>query len=557
MAPAISGSLRGKSYFSERQTTFTDNSQQLLYDHVQDIASKFPASQQDVNTAAASTFRIPYWDWAKVPPAGQTVLPPSISSTTAQVTRPNGTIQTIRNPLYSYVFHPLNTTDLPEEPFNVWHVTYRWPTSQASNAVSQNSEAASALNSSSSSFRSRLYNLFTNYDMFNNFSNEAWIPDGGQYPKYDSVESIHDQVHGLIGGSGNGNMAIIPYSAFDPIFFLHHAMVDRVWAMWSALWTDTYVDPETQQYGTYTVTAGDTLDVNSPLTPFFYETNGNFWTSADVRNPKTFGYTYPDLVDWNVSNSVYQANVRTIINTLYGPNTTATSGKRTGRGGRARAVKRDQGQDGEEETDGVVVEAASVSEKRCHKQHDEAIESDAAVDVKGAEAAGQPQAQTYNEYIANIRALKHSPSLGGSYFIHFYLSSPSSSPVSSANLTSTSPTNASAPFTAPDHIGTHAVFSGLSSTAISGAAYITGTIPLTPALRTHVASGALASLDPDVVRPFLRSGFDWTVQLHNGTILPSTYAVEGLEISVVTASVSHALAVDEFPVWGDLVALEL
>ena len=38
---------------------------------------------------------------------------------------------------------------------------------------------------------------------------------------YNTLESLHDLVHFETGG--NGHMAIIPWAAFDPIFWLHHA----------------------------------------------------------------------------------------------------------------------------------------------------------------------------------------------------------------------------------------------------------------------------------------------------------------------------------------------
>jgi tyrosinase len=42
------------------------------------------------------------------------------------------------------------------------------------------------------------------------------------------VENLHDRVHVWTGG----HMGLIPYAAFDPIFWAHHAMVDRVWRLW-------------------------------------------------------------------------------------------------------------------------------------------------------------------------------------------------------------------------------------------------------------------------------------------------------------------------------------
>jgi tyrosinase len=39
---------------------------------------------------------------------------------------------------------------------------------------------------------------------------------------------FHDNVHMWVGG----HMGQIPYAAFDPIFWAHHTMVDRLWRVW-------------------------------------------------------------------------------------------------------------------------------------------------------------------------------------------------------------------------------------------------------------------------------------------------------------------------------------
>ncbi len=44
----------------------------------------------------------------------------------------------------------------------------------------------------------------------------------------DLFEIIHDSIHGFVGGS----MSSTTFAAFDPIFYSHHCMVDRVWALW-------------------------------------------------------------------------------------------------------------------------------------------------------------------------------------------------------------------------------------------------------------------------------------------------------------------------------------
>lgn len=68
---------------------------------------------------AAANFRIPYWDWAAVPPAGESVLPDSVGgSPYISANGPNG-IQLIANPLFSYQFKPLNSTQLPDPPVRI------------------------------------------------------------------------------------------------------------------------------------------------------------------------------------------------------------------------------------------------------------------------------------------------------------------------------------------------------------------------------------------------------------------------------------------------------
>lgn len=47
----------------------------------------------------------------------------------------------------------------------------------------------------------------------------------------DGLESIHDAVHGWVGGN-TGDMGQLDFAAYDPIFFAHHCMIDRLWYVW-------------------------------------------------------------------------------------------------------------------------------------------------------------------------------------------------------------------------------------------------------------------------------------------------------------------------------------
>jgi tyrosinase len=56
----------------------------------------------------------------------------------------------------------------------------------------------------------------------------------------DEIESIHDQIHGWTGGIAPGSefppvfgdMAQVPFAAWDPLFWSHHCMIDRLWWLW-------------------------------------------------------------------------------------------------------------------------------------------------------------------------------------------------------------------------------------------------------------------------------------------------------------------------------------
>lgn len=44
----------------------------------------------------------------------------------------------------------------------------------------------------------------------------------------EGLEALHDRVHGWVGG----HMGLIALAAYDPIFWAHHTMVDRIWRLW-------------------------------------------------------------------------------------------------------------------------------------------------------------------------------------------------------------------------------------------------------------------------------------------------------------------------------------
>jgi len=111
----------------------------------------------------------------------------------------------------------------------------------------------------------------------------------------------------------------IDYSAFDPVFWLHHAMIERCFAMWQILNPGSYVVPTAATYNTFNNYAGETQNVNTALTPFYKDSFGNYWTSAEAYNTTTFGYAYAETASSSVTGVV------AAINTLYGPQAQPTA----------------------------------------------------------------------------------------------------------------------------------------------------------------------------------------------------------------------------------------
>ena len=113
---------------------------------------------------------------------------------------------------------------------------------------------------------------------------------------------------------------------------LHHANVDRLFAIWQLINPDTYLESDPTLSGTATITPGDPIDEDSPLTPFHKDTEGTFWTSAAVRDTTVFGYTYPETAENNATCAVQY------VNRLYGPSAGTPANKTTA----ARMMRRNE-----------------------------------------------------------------------------------------------------------------------------------------------------------------------------------------------------------------------
>ena len=73
------------------------------------------------------------------------------------------------------------------------------------------------------------------------------------------VEDLHDGVHGWVGGS----MGEIARSAYDPVFWAHHCMIDRLWYLWQLRHPAVGVPASllNRALAPFPMTVRDTLDI--------------------------------------------------------------------------------------------------------------------------------------------------------------------------------------------------------------------------------------------------------------------------------------------------------
>ncbi|KAE8445423.1 hypothetical protein EG329_013436 [Mollisiaceae sp. DMI_Dod_QoI] len=542
--------------------------EQQLYASVQTIASEFPAESKARYQAAAATFRIPYWDWAATPEDGG-FFPNVVGSKTVNVITPTSKGQTVSipNPLYTNTFHPLLAGDFVSQksgsstiPYAKWTSTLRYPSNPTSTAaVSQENQVFQTMSTQFAAIQQNVNILLTdpNYTDFTTFSNHELINEDPGYQA--SLEDIHNGIHGAVGGPG-GHMGDLDYSAFDPVFWLHHVNVDRLFAIWQAINPTQYTFDrvDTLGGGTFVIQANSDENTTTGLAPFNDKSGQNYWTSAAVTSTETFNYAYPETQRWLFqSNSDYQNSIQNTIQQLYGGvtnnftdnsnNFTAQSTATTAPAIQAKADTENQ------KPVSDVVPAPAVKEDSgfqsigglVHRIHEvfhqenspPKTDTDRRLDLE-AEVADdhkpQPKATTYTDYIANIKTSKHG--LGESFRVHIFL----------GDFTPQLETW----HTQGALVGTFMAFGknttpgdedetgcGKCKKDATRDVYITGTVPLTAQIISEVNKGNCPSMDKDNVLPYLTKNLHWRVTLADGTEYPRE-DVPGLTITVATTEVT-------------------
>jgi tyrosinase len=157
-----------------------------------------------------------------------------------------------------------------------------------------------------------------NYTVFSNTTSmESWNNAG--HPHGVALEDPHNDIHLAVGGfdlplpqfggpasttgqvvGANGDMGENNTAAIDPIFFFHHANVDRMFWLWQQQNPDKSVEiikgyagsnSDDSQGPTPGIAPGTALTMDSPLAPF-EKADGSNYTSNDCTDVEALGYTY-------------------------------------------------------------------------------------------------------------------------------------------------------------------------------------------------------------------------------------------------------------------------
>jgi tyrosinase len=247
------------------------------------VAEEFTGDDYNKYTAVARNLRIPFWDWAQLPAEGENPFPNMFTDDEVSVYSPTGQ-KNIANPLKGYNFKDTETHD-----FMNGDTTERKPTFTVDNRKQ---------------LRSDLWTVLSSNQIYNAFATQALTTDGGNFNP-SSLEAIHDNIHILTGG----HMTIVPQSAYDPVFWLHHTAVDRVFAIYQAAYPEKWLEQAAEMGSSMWYTQGTMKDATSGLEPFHQTSDGVMWTSDNLRDTHSLNYVYDDL------NSQGAAP---LINSLYG-----------------------------------------------------------------------------------------------------------------------------------------------------------------------------------------------------------------------------------------------
>ncbi|KAF2758743.1 tyrosinase [Pseudovirgaria hyperparasitica] len=332
--------------------------EQRIYESMLEIIEERPNDSKDEWKKAANTWRLPFWDWAKNP------IPKFLSYPTLNI-KIDGKSVHLENPMYKFKM----PNDEPMSQYGVGslrnldtginlkygdcHATSRgldrdkWPTEKQwiegfvdddqANVMLKGHGSITGFDYGAAS--ELVYRLLTYPLDWGSFATLARDLDETSVTasttkvmKDINLEFIHNNIHYWVGGDG-GHMSQIPVATFDPVFWLHHCNIDRLFAVWQTLNQDIkqdstgvggdkekWFDVDQQRYFDQKIVGlGDAITNKTPLRPFHKDEHGTMWTPQDAINWYSLGYTYPELQPWkSKDHTIYKEQLFANMNEAYG-----------------------------------------------------------------------------------------------------------------------------------------------------------------------------------------------------------------------------------------------
>ncbi|OMP87567.1 Tyrosinase [Diplodia seriata] len=284
----------GSKLFPTWHRPYVSMMEQTIFNSMGKIAEQFADPKYK---DAARTFRLPYWDYfqPRMRENGRIDfgLPRVLKEENLMVFRPGakGSPVSMPNPLKSFTFP--GTGGLTEEDWSAKNkgedvffddpsIYSRKHTERYALSKNREKDLDAALENNMSDQLTYM-NLILS-DVYKDYTHFA---TGRKTSELNgSLENFHGNYHGIIGGSA-GHMSEVEVAAFDPVFWLHHSNIDRIFAIWQAM-NDDFI----------TKTDDPKQSDDTSLYPFrlpMKEGEKEFWDSKSSKSPATFGYTYPDL----------------------------------------------------------------------------------------------------------------------------------------------------------------------------------------------------------------------------------------------------------------------
>ncbi|KIW32469.1 uncharacterized protein PV07_04014 [Cladophialophora immunda] len=312
--------------------------EQTLYRKMLAIVKEFDRPFQSRYLSAAKAFRLPYWDYFR-PRDVDARFPgiklegnrtrhdydfrmPDILNVKEVMVRvpPYDKLTVLSNPLYNFKFtdkqnldkdlararlrnyNPNRTVRYPRDKDSKYHNVQQLSDALNSGREGRASMMLDILNPSSTRYP-RLGDVASDLVLREGDMTQAGLSratsgilprDGGGRPaSYGSIEALHGNYHTLVGGP-NGHMSSPSIAAFDPVFWLHHCNVDRIFAIWQALHPKAWFPPSGRDARGQRLKPENEKDL-LPFYKFICELGPIYYDSDWCRDIESFGYTYPDL----------------------------------------------------------------------------------------------------------------------------------------------------------------------------------------------------------------------------------------------------------------------